>query len=109
MTMALSMLCRLLLLALTLCVCRLSAADRPSVLWITSEDNGPQLGCYGDTFATTPQLDKLAARGLRFNKVWSVAPVCAPARTTIITGLYPSSSGSLHMRSEVRLPEMVRL
>jgi arylsulfatase A-like enzyme len=97
------------LLVLTLCVCRLSAAERPHVLWITSEDNGPQLGCYGDTFATTPQLDALAARGLRFNNVWSVAPVCAPARTAIITGLYPSSSGALHMRSEVRLPEMVRL
>ncbi len=86
-----------------------SAAERPNVLWITSEDNGPQLGCYGDPFADTPNLDRLAARGLRYNKAWSVAPVCAPARTAIITGIYPSSSGALHMRSEVRLPECVKL
>jgi uncharacterized sulfatase len=67
------------------------------------------MSCYGDTFATTPQLDKLAARGLRSRKAWSVAPVCAPARTAIITGIYPSSSGALHMRSEVKLPESMRL
>src|SRR6187549_4219924 len=99
----------LLLLFLTTFSAATMAADRPNVLWITSEDNGPQLGCYGDTYATTPQLDKLASRGLRYNKAWSVAPVCAPARTTIITGLYPSSSGALHMRSEVRLPGTMRL
>ena len=87
----------------------LPAAERPNVLWITSEDNGPQLGCYGDSYADTPNLDKLAARGLRYNNVWSVAPVCAPARTAIITGIYPSSSGALHMRSEVKLPDTMRL
>jgi arylsulfatase A-like enzyme len=87
----------------------LGAAERPNVLWITSEDNGPQMGCYGDSYATTPNLDRLAARGMRYNNVWSVAPVCAPARTTIITGIYPSSSGALNMRSEVRLPESMRL
>jgi len=98
-----------LLLFLTVFSATLSAADRPNFLWITSEDNGPQLGCYGDVYATTPHLDKLASRGLRYNKAWSVAPVCAPARTTIITGIYPSSSGALHMRSEVRLPDSMRL
>lgn len=97
-----------LLLFLLIPAC-LMAAERPGVLWITSEDNGPQLGCYGDSFARTPQLDALAARGLRYNKAWSVAPVCAPARTTLITGIYPSSSGSLHMRSEVRLPAEMKL
>jgi len=97
--------CCLLLLTSAL----LTAAERPNVLWITSEDNGPQLGCYGDSFADTPHLDRLAAAGLRYNKVWSVVPVCAPARTAIITGIYPSSSGGLHMRSEVRLPDKVRL
>jgi arylsulfatase A-like enzyme len=87
----------------------LTGAERPNVLWITSEDNGPQLGCYGDSFADTPVLDRLAARGLRYTKAWSVAPVCAPARTAIITGIYPSSSGALHMRSEIRLPDCIRL
>src|SRR6188768_1618191 len=92
-------------IVLTFLGARLMGAERPNVLWITSEDNGPQLGCYGDKYATTPHLDKLASRGLRYNKAWSVAPVCAPARTAIITGIYPSSSGALHMRSEVKLPD----
>jgi arylsulfatase A-like enzyme len=63
------------------------AADRPNILWVTSEDNGPQLGCYGDTFATTPNIDKLAARGIRNFHPWSSAPVWAPAPTTINNGV----------------------
>jgi len=82
-----------------------AAQDRPNILWITSEDNGPHLGAYGDTYATTPNLDALAARGLRYTHAWSNWPVCAPARTAIITGLYPSSTGSEHMRSLARLPD----
>lgn len=83
--------------------------DRPNILWITAEDHGPELGCYGDSYATTPHLDKLAAKGLRFSKCWSVVPVCAPARTAIITGMYPSSLGAEHMRSSVPLPESFRM
>lgn len=82
---------------------------RPNILWITSEDNGPHLGCYGDTFATTPSLDRLAARGMIYRKCWSNGPVCAPARTTIISGLYPTSTGSEHMRSMVRLPAGMKM
>ncbi len=85
------------------------AQDRPNILWITSEDNGPHLGCYGDTYATTPNLDALAARGERFTRVWSNWPVCAPARTAIITGMYPSAIGAEHMRSAVPLPADMRL
>lgn len=70
---------------------------RPNILWITSEDNGQQLGCYGDHFATTPHLDSLAAKGMMYLHAWSNAPVCAPARTTIITGMYPTSLGAQHM------------
>ena len=80
----------------------------PNVLWLSSEDNGPHLGAYGDTFATTPNLDRLAARGLIYRNAWSTAPVCAPARTTIISGLYPVSTGAQHMRSQSRLPEGFR-
>ncbi len=86
-----------------------AAAERPNILWLTSEDNGPQLGCYGDAYATTPNLDKLSARGMRYLHAWSGAPVCAPARTAIITGVYPTSTGSEHMRSEVRLPDFMKL
>jgi arylsulfatase A-like enzyme len=85
------------------------AADRPNVLWITSEDMGQHLGCYGDTYATTPNLDRLAARGLRYRIAWSNAPVCAPARTTLISGLYPTSTGAEHMRSLVPMPRGMKM
>ena len=87
----------------------LLAQDRPNVLWITAEDHGPHLGAYGDTYATTPVLDALAARGMIYRYAWSTAPVCAPARTTIISGLYPPSTGSQHMRSLVRLPASMKM
>src|SRR5215217_8649226 len=79
------------------------AKSPPNILWITSEDNGPHLGCYGDAYATTPHLDALAARGMIYARCWSNAPVCAPARTAVITGVFPSSTGSEHMRSSVRM------
>lgn len=79
-------------------------APRPNILWITSEDNGPHLGCYGDAYSTTPALDGLADKGCVYLNVWSSAPVCAPARTAIITGVYPPSLGAEHMRSLVRMP-----
>src|SRR5688500_8025694 len=79
-------------------------SPRPNILWITSEDHGPEMGCYGDKFATTPNVDKLAARGMIYTRVWSGAPVCAPARTTLISGLYASSSGGEHMRSLTPFP-----
>lgn len=85
------------------------AVDRPNLLWLTCEDTGPQLGCYGDAYAKTPNLDRLAARGLRYRRVWSVAPVCAPARTAIISGLYPSATGSEHMRSLVPMPRGAKM
>lgn len=86
-----------------------AAADKPNILWLTSEDHSPHMGCYGDKVARTPNVDALAARGMLFSKAWSVAPVCAPARTAIISGIYPSSSGGLHMRSMVSLPEGVKM
>jgi arylsulfatase A-like enzyme len=86
------------------------AADhRPNVVWITAEDHGPHLGCYGDPVAVTPNLDRLAARGLRYERCWSVCPVCAPARTALITGMYPSSLGAEHMRSMVPMPQGTKL
>lgn len=81
------------------------AADRPNILWLTSEDNGPQYGCYGDTYATTPNIDALAAKGIRFKRCWSNAPVCAPARTCLISGRWAPADGAEHMRSLVPLPD----
>ena len=79
-------------------------ADRPNILWITSEDNGPHLGCYGDDYAVTPHLDALSKKSLRYTRASSTAPVCAPARTTIISGIYPPATGAEHMRSMTKLP-----
>src|SRR6478752_5395716 len=85
------------------------AAEHPNILWITCEDISPNLGCYGDHYSVTPNLDALAAKGMRYTNAISNAPVCAPARTTIITGLYPPSTGAEHMRSLVNLPASFRL
>ncbi len=93
---------------LALSICTISyAADipRPNILWLTSEDHGPHMGCYGDPYATTPNVDALAAKGLRYTHCWSNAPVCAPARTTLISGMYPPSTGGEHMRSMVEFPQ----
>lgn len=79
-------------------------AARPNILWITSEDNSPYLGCYGDPLAHTPHLDRLAAQGVRYRNAFANAPVCSTARTTLITGMYASSLGAHHHRSRVRIP-----
>ena len=85
-----------------------AAEERPNILWITSEDNSPYLGCYGDENARTPNLDRLAAKATRYLNAFSNAAVCAPARQTLITGLYSTSLGGQHMRSKVTFPEAVR-
>ena len=85
------------------------AADRPNILWITSEDNSPYLGCYGDTQARTPHLDQLAAQGVRYRNAFSSAPVCSAARSTLISGLHASSAGLHNHRSSVAMPASFEL
>jgi N-sulfoglucosamine sulfohydrolase len=85
-----------------------SAQSRPNILWISAEDLSPDLGSYGDSYARTPNLDRLASQGVRFAKAFSVAPVCAPSRSAIITGMYPTSIGSHHMRSKAVPPVGVK-
>ncbi len=82
--------------------------ELPNILWLTSEDNSPFMGCYGDTFATTPNLDKLAAEGFLYTHAYANAPVCAPARNTIITGIYACSGGNQHMRSNYKKSDQVK-
>ena len=79
-------------------------SSRPNILWLSTEDIGPQLGCYGDAVAKTPNLDALADRGMVFDIAWSNYPVCAPARTTIISGMYAVANGAGHMRCSRPLP-----
>ena len=73
-------------------------AKRPNIVWISCEDISPHLGCYGDAEARTPNLDRLASAGGRYTNAFSVSGVCAPSRSGIITGMYPGSLGTCHMR-----------
>ncbi|MDE0947826.1 MAG: sulfatase-like hydrolase/transferase, partial [Sphingobium sp.] len=82
-------------------------ANQPNILWIVSEDNGPYLGCYGDPVARTPNIDRLASQGVRYLNCFSNAAVCAPARQTLISGVYATSLGGQHMRSKVVFPDGV--
>ena len=82
--------------------------DRPNILWIVSEDTSPLMGCYGDTYATTPFIDKLAQTGVLYQNAFATAPVCALARSTIITGLHASTMGTDNMRSDYPIPAFIK-
>ena len=69
--------------------------QRPNVLLIVSEDNGPELGCYGDPYARTPVLDRLADEGVRFERAYVPYSVCSPSRASFLTGLYPHQNGQI--------------
>jgi arylsulfatase A-like enzyme len=92
-----------------LCGLAAGAGDLPNIFWIVCEDINPNLGCYGDRYARTPNLDRFASQALRYASCWSSAPVCAPARTTLISGVYPTCTGAEHMRSEVPMPSWMRM
>lgn len=70
----------------------------PNILWLSAEDLSPDLGCYGDNYATTPNLDAFAKRAVRYDRAYAHAGVCAPSRSGIITGMYPTTIGTHHMR-----------
>jgi uncharacterized sulfatase len=99
----------ILLLVGTFCFCsQLPADERPNILWISCEDISPNLGCYGDAYAKTPHLDALAAEGVRFDRAFTHAGVCAVLRSGVITGVYPVSIGSQHMRSQIVPPPYIK-
>lgn len=83
-------------------------ARRPNILWLTCEDMSPHLGCYGEQLAHTPHLDRLASEGIRYTHAYSTSGVCAPSRSCLITGVYPSSLGTQFMRCKGTLPDFVR-
>ena len=74
---------------------RSSFSARPNVLFLISDDLNNYLGCYGDPRAKTPNIDKLAARGVKFERSYCTFPLCGPSRNSMLTGLYPNSSGIL--------------
>ncbi|MEM6821858.1 MAG: sulfatase [Verrucomicrobiota bacterium] len=77
---------------------------RPNIMLLQGEDVGRHLGSYGDDYAHTPNLDQLAKEGARFTHAISHAPVCAPSRGGMVSGCYPWSIGSHHMRSNLLNP-----
>lgn len=95
--------------ALTLAAPQKAESARPHILWLVAEDHNPFLGAYGDDLAHTPHIDRLAARGILYRHVYSNAPVCAPSRFGIITGMYAEGCGPAHhMRATARLPGWLR-
>ena len=83
-------------------------AERPNILWLSCEDTSPDLGCYGDKYAVTPNIDKLAAQGVRYENCFTHAGVCAPSRSGVITGMYPTTIGTHQMRCQGVPPEYVK-
>ncbi len=80
-------------------------ADQPNILWLTCEDNSVDwVGCYGNPHADTPNIDKLASEGFQYMHCYANAPVCAPQRSTWITGVYALSMGTHPMRSRYPIP-----
>ena len=97
------------LLLFILCVSTsLHGAERPNILWLSAEDINAHFGCYGDPNAITPNLDQLAREGVRYTNAYTAAGVCAPCRSTIITGMYQTSIGTMHMRSSAVLPDSIK-
>lgn len=81
------------------------AQSRPNILWLTSEDNSTEwVGCYGNPHAQTPNLDQLAKDGFQYMHAYANAPVCAPSRSTWITGMLSISNGTFPMRSRYEIP-----
>lgn len=74
-------------------------SERPNIVWISIEDMSPWLGCYGDSTVPTPHVDALSQEAIRFTHAYATTPVCAPSRATLITGMYATSIGAMHMRT----------
>ena len=71
-----------------------TASDRPNVVFILTDNHGAwTLGCYGNKDIRTPNIDRLAANGMLFERAMSSNPVCSPTRATYLTGLMPSQHG----------------
>ena len=86
----------------------IASGKQPNILWISTEDISSHLGCYGDEFAITPNIDLFAKESVRYTRAFTVHGVCAPSRSGIITGMYPSSLGSCNMRCSALKPEMIK-
>ena len=84
--------------------CKPSVSDPPNILWINCDDLGQELSCYGNPDVRTPNMDRLAAEGIRYTKAYANAPVCSSTRSSQITGMYPSAINCLNHRTIEKLP-----
>ncbi len=104
---------RILLAVLLLSLSAHAAGEKPNILWLIAEDMGPALGCYGQKEVATPNLDKLAANGVRFTRAYTTAPVCSASRSAFLTGMYQTTIGAQNHRShrddDYHVPEGVRV
>ncbi|MFN3192110.1 MAG: sulfatase [Aureliella sp.] len=91
-----------------------STQARPNIVWIIPDDMSANFSCYGETAIETPNVDRLAKRGVRFTNAVVTAPVCSTCRSAFITGMYQTAIGAHHHRSgrgerKIHLPEQVQL
>lgn len=84
------------------------SADRPNILWISTEDHNPAIGAYGDDYAHTPNIDRLADQGILYRNAFVSSPICSPARSAIITGMMATSLGTQNLRSIIEIPDHIR-
>lgn len=86
--------------------------ERPNILWIVAENFSNDFGCYGQQNVATPNIDGLAAAGVRYRNAFSTSPVCAPSRSCFMLGMYQTTTDTHHMRShrddDFHLPEGIR-
>lgn len=79
--------------------------ERPNILWLVTEDMGPYIAAFGDSTIQTPNLSRLASEGVIYPNLYSTSGVCAPSRAAIATGMYPSSIGANHMRTNSNMDQ----
>ena len=83
------------------------AEERPNILWINMDDLGIELGCYNNKDVKTPNIDRLASQGILYSDCFAASPVCSPSRSSMITGMYPTSINSIDHRTmaKTKLPD----
>ncbi len=99
---------RLLVLFAFVGLAAAQGAKQPNVVWLVAEDMSPWIGCYGDKAVPTPNCDRLAEQGIRYVNAFATSPVCAPARSSLITGMYATRIGTMQMRNNSPSPTAIK-